>query len=92
MFIVTILPNILQNKINDIKQLLNNIVNITQCTKLCNNIKMLAQRNVIMTRRKKKNEGVVYTYISPNFVQTIEFFHNILDDVFHAFHSSASSE
>lgn len=54
MFIVTILPNILQNKINDIKQLLNNIVNITQCTKLCNNIKMLAQRNVIMTRRKKK--------------------------------------
>lgn len=41
--------------------------------------------------QKKKNEGVVYTYISPNFVQTIEFFHNVLDDVFHAF-DSASSE
>lgn len=54
MFILTILPNILQSKINDIKQLLNNIVNITQCKKLCNNIKMLAQRNVIVTRRKKK--------------------------------------
>lgn len=53
MFILTILPNILQSKINDIKQLLNNI-NITQCKKLCNNIKMLAQRNVIVTRRKKK--------------------------------------
>lgn len=51
MFILTILPNILQNKINDIKQLLNNIVNITQYKKLCNNI---AQRNVIMTCRKKK--------------------------------------